>query len=73
MQRIIQRTVYPLADGTWMNRREGFDRESDTYPSQEAALRAARQLLRTEGGGEVIAKDRNGQVTSIDVVPPALL
>lgn len=65
------RIVYPMADGTWLNKLEGSEKNSTAHPTIEEAQRTARRLLREEGGGEVMTKDRDGKVICVDVVPPS--
>lgn len=63
------RMVYQRPDG-WANKRNDADRASSVHPTQEAAVRAAREHLTNQGGGELIIKGRDGAIRSKDTVPP---
>ena len=51
--------------GEWATRREGADRVSGTYRTQEQAYNAARQTARRDGV-EVITHGRDGKIRDSD-------
>lgn len=64
------RTVYKRADGKWVNKRNNSDRASSVHSTQRDAERAARQMLRNEGGGELTIMGENGRIRSKDTIAP---
>jgi hypothetical protein len=48
-------------DGRWADKREGADRASGLYNTQQEAFEAARDAAMREGG-EVFIKNREGQI-----------
>ena len=57
-------------NGGWAVRAPGASRVSSTHGTQAAAEKAARQIVRTHGGGEVVTHRPNGQIRDSDTVPP---
>ena len=64
------RMVYRRKDGTWANERNDADRASSLHSTQAEAERAAREMLRNQGGGELITNGRDGRIRSKDTIPP---
>ena len=64
------RMVYRRADGSWANKRNDSDRPSSVHETQEAAVKAAHEMLEHQGGGELITKGLNGLIRSKDTIPP---
>ena len=48
-------------DGSWADKREGGERASGLYDTQQEAFEKAREAAQREGG-EVIIKNREGQI-----------
>jgi uncharacterized protein YdaU (DUF1376 family) len=63
------RIVY-RKDGEWVNKRINSDRASSIHNTQKEAENAARDMLKNQGGGELITKGRNGQIRSKDTIHP---
>lgn len=64
------RTVYRRSDGRWANKRNDAERPSSLHDTQRSAGRAARQMLRKQGGGELTTTGRNGRIRSKDTIAP---
>ena len=64
------RTVYRRSDGQWANKRNDADRASSLHRTQGGADRAAREMLRSQGGGEVTTVGRDGIIRSKDTIAP---
>ena len=62
------RTVYRRSDGLWANKRNDADRASSLHRTQGEADRTARDMLRTQGGGEVTTVGRDGVIRSKDTI-----
>lgn len=63
------RTVF-RRDGEWVNKRNDSVRASSVHNTQGDAVRAARDNLANQGGGELIIKGRDGVIRSKDTIPP---
>ena len=64
------RTVFHRSDGKWVNKRNNSDRASSLHDTQKEAEKAAREMLRNQGGGELATKGENGQIRSKDSIAP---
>ena len=64
------RTVYRRPDGSWANKRNDADRASSLHKTQGEAVKAARDNLRNQGGGELTIKGTQGKIRSKDTIPP---
>lgn len=64
------RIVYRRSDGQWANKRHDADRASSLHGTQGEADRAAREMLRNQGGGEVTTVGRDGRIRSKDTIAP---
>lgn len=64
------RTVFKRLDGTWVNKRNDADRAGSLHSTQKDAERAAREMLKNEGGGELTTKGENGRIRSKDTIAP---
>ena len=64
------RTVYRRSDGAWTNKRNDSDRASSLHDTQGAAEKAAREMLRNQGGGELITMGRDHKIRSKDTIAP---
>lgn len=65
------RIVYRRDDGQWVNKKTDSDRASSVHDKQSQAERAARDMLKNTGGGELITKGIDGKIRSKDTIPPA--
>ncbi|MCY3802061.1 MAG: DUF2188 domain-containing protein [Chloroflexi bacterium] len=64
------RMVYRRPDGTWVNKRNDSDRASTVNETQKEAEKAAREMLRNQGGGELTTKGVDGKIRSKDTIAP---
>lgn len=64
------RTISQRPDGTWANKRNDADKASSVHDTQREAARAAAEMLKNQGGGELIIKGENGRIRSKDTVAP---
>ena len=65
------RTVSQRSDGSWANKKDGAERASSLHNTQAAATKAAREQLKSSGGGELKVKGEDGKIREKDTVPPA--
>ena len=63
------RTIFRRG-GEWVNKRNDSDRASSVHKTQDDAVRAARDNLANQGGGELTIKGRDGLIRSKDTIPP---
>jgi hypothetical protein len=70
MNKKQDRMVYRRVDGNWANKRNDSERASSVHSTQKAAEDTAREMLRNQGGGELITKGLNGRIRSKDTIPP---
>ena len=64
------RTISRRSDGTWENKRNDADRASSVHNTQADAQRAAREMLKNQGGGELTTKGVDGRIRDKDSVAP---
>jgi len=57
-------------DGTWENKRQDAGKASSLHKTQAAAEKAAREMLKNQGGGELTTMSRDGKIRSKDTIPP---
>jgi hypothetical protein len=65
------RTVFRNDKGEWVNKRNDADRASSKHSTQAEAEKAAKQLLKNSGGGELTTMGRDGKIRSKDTIAPA--
>jgi hypothetical protein len=65
------RTVSQRPDGTWANKKDGGERASSLHDTQKEAAKAAREQLKSSGGGELKVKDEQGKIRQKDTIAPA--
>jgi len=65
------RIVYRRGDAQWVNKKTDADRAGSLHKTQGAAEKAAKQMLKHNGGGELITKGLDGKIRSKDTIPPA--
>jgi len=64
------RMVYQRSDGKWVNKRNDADRASSVHEQQGKAEAAAKEMLGSQGGGELVVKGRDGRIRSKDTIAP---
>jgi len=64
------RIVFRRDDGQWINRRVEADRAGSLHPTQGKAWKAAREMLKGSGGGELTVQGIHGKIISKDTIPP---
>lgn len=62
--------VYKRPDGSWVNKRNDAGKASSLHPTQQNAVDAARDMLKHQGGGELVTKGLDGKIRSKDTIPP---
>ena len=70
MSKDQDRMVYKRPDGKWANERNDADRASSLHDTQRDAIRTARDMLRNQGGGELVTKGEDGRIRSKDTIAP---
>jgi hypothetical protein len=63
------RLVYRSGAG-WANERQGAERAEGIYPTQQDAIKAARENLRRAGGGELTIQGRDGRFRDKNTIAP---
>jgi len=64
------RTVLPRDDGSWANKGQDAGRASTVHPTQKEAVKAAHEMLKHEGGGELTIIGEDHRIRSKDTIPP---
>lgn len=68
------RFVSPHPDGGWWQHRVASEGAEDphmsTHRTQKDAIKAAREALFRDGGGELHIQGRNGQIRAKDTIAP---
>ncbi len=64
------RTISKRSDGKWANKRNDAGKASSLHNTQREAEQAGRNMLKNQGGGELITKAVNGRIRSKDTIPP---
>jgi len=59
--------VSPSGDG-WKAKREGAARAAGVFDTQRQAENFARNIMKNNGGGELITQGRHGQIRSKDTI-----
>jgi len=70
MSKDQDRTISRREDGTWENKRNDANRASSVHDTQAEAQRAAREMLKNQGGGELTTKGVDGKIRAKDTVAP---
>ena len=70
MSKKSDRHVVPAREGGWDVVAPGSQRASSHHNMQQAAIDRAREIIRNEGGGEIVIHDRRGLVRDSDTVAP---
>lgn len=64
------RHVAPHPQGGWQVKKPGAGRASERTPTQSEAIDRAREILKHDGGGELVIHNEHGQIRDADTVPP---
>lgn len=64
------RFVYRNSDGEWANKRSDASKASSVHQTQAEAIKAANEMLKNQGGGELTVAGRDGVIRSKDTVAP---
>jgi hypothetical protein len=64
------RIVFKNTDGQWVNKKLDADKASSLHDTQREAENAAREMLKNQGGGELITKGLDGKIRSKDTIAP---
>lgn len=70
MSKDRDRTISRRSDGAWENKRNDADRASSVHDTQAEAQKAAREMLKNQGGGELTTKGVDGRIRDKDTVAP---
>ena len=70
MSKDRDRTISRRSDGTWENKRHDASRASSVHDTQAEAQKAAREMLKNQGGGELTTKGVDGRIRDKDTVAP---
>jgi hypothetical protein len=68
MSKSQDRTVSRRNDGDWENKRNDADRASSVHQAQKDAVKAAKDMLKNQGGGELTTKGVDGKIRSKDTI-----
>lgn len=60
--------ISPMDDGQWKAQREKSERAAGIFDTQKEAEDFARQILKNQGGGELITQSRDGTIRSKDTI-----
>jgi hypothetical protein len=63
------RTVFKR-DGEWVNKRADAGKASSVHSTQGEANKAAKEMLKNQGGGELTTMGREGKIVSKDTIAP---
>jgi len=63
-------TVYQRKDGIWSNKRNDAGKASSIHNTQKEAEKAAKNMLKNQGGGELTVIGRNRKIRSKDTIAP---
>lgn len=64
------RMIYRRDDGKWVNKRNDSGRPSSLHDTQGDAVDSAHDMLKNQGGGELIIKGLDGKIRSKDTIAP---
>lgn len=64
------RIVFRNENGDWVNKKLDSERASSLHSTQKSAEDAAREMIRNQGGGELITKGLDGKIRSKDTIAP---
>lgn len=64
------RMVFRRSNGEWANKRNDATKASSVHDTQREAIKAARDMLQKQGGGELVTKGLDQRIRSKDTIPP---
>ena len=64
------RMVSQRDDGSWANKRNDAGKASSIHQKQGDAIAAAKDMLGSQGGGELTTQGRDGKIRSKDTIAP---
>jgi Uncharacterized protein conserved in bacteria (DUF2188) len=64
------RVISKRPDGQWANKRNDADKASSLHRTQKEAIKAGKDMLGNQGGGELITKGEDGKIRSKDTIAP---
>lgn len=70
MSKKNDRIIYKNENGEWVNKKLNSDKASSLHRTQKDAEDAAREMLKNQGGGELITKGLDGKIRSKDTIAP---
>lgn len=70
MSKPQDRTISQRQGGTWENKRNDAERASSVHDTQAQAQKAARDMLKNQGGGELTTISRDGKIRVKDTIAP---
>ena len=70
MSKSRDRIVYKRPDGQWANKMNGAGKASSVHNTQSAAIKAARGMLKNQGGGELTTVGLDHKIRDKDTVAP---
>jgi len=62
--------VFKDENGQWKNKRDDASKAGSVHDTQKEAENAAREMLRTNGGGELSTHGLDGRIRSKDTIAP---
>lgn len=69
MSKDRDRMVYKRGN-EWINKRNDSSKASSKHSTQKEAEKAAKNMLKNQGGGELITKGVDGKIRSKDTIAP---
>lgn len=64
------RLISQRPNGSWANKRNDTGKASSIHQTQRDAIRAGREMLVNQGGGELTVQGLDGRIRSKDTIPP---
>jgi hypothetical protein len=68
MSKPQNQTVSRRDRGSWDNKKNSIQRASSVRDTQKYAVKAAKEMLENQGGGELKIKGMNGKIRSKDMI-----
>jgi Uncharacterized protein conserved in bacteria (DUF2188) len=68
MSKPQDRTISRRDDKSWENKRNDAQRASSIRDTQREAIKAAKDMLKNQGGGELTTKGMDGKIRSKDTI-----
>lgn len=64
----IDRSVFLLDDGRWANKRNDLPQPSSVHETRAEAVEAAKMMLQSQGGGELVVFDKTGRIVNFGFI-----